>query len=86
MADSQLDQFSLFLQEATQPASDACIGGECLYGVYISWCLLSQQGPSSEGIFWAAMNKRNKYPGRTGLQVKGAAAVDYILSSYPALV
>jgi hypothetical protein len=86
MADSQLDQFSLFLQEATDPVSDACVGRECLYGLYISWCLLSQQTPSPEETFWAAMKKRNIHPGRTGLRIKGPAAADYILSSYPAVV
>lgn len=86
MADSQFDQYSLFLQEATEPASDTSIGRECLYGLYISWCLLSHQTPSPEDKFWAVMKKRNIHPGHTALRIKGPAAADYILSSYPALV
>ena len=36
--------------------------------------------------FWAAMKKKQIHPKRTGLRMKGPAAADYILASYPGLV
>jgi hypothetical protein len=85
MADSQYDQF---LQEATAPdaASGSGIGRDCLYGVYTSWCFLSRSVPRTEDVFWAAMKKKKIRPGRTPLRIKGPAAADYILSTYPGLV
>jgi hypothetical protein len=85
MADSQYDQF---LQEATvpDPASGSALGRDCLYGVYTSWCFLSQVVPRAEDAFWAAMRQKRIRPGRTCLRIKGPAAADYILSSYPGLV
>lgn len=85
MAASQLDQFLL---EATTPdaASAAGIGRDCLYGVYTSWCFLSQSVPRPEDAFWAAMKQKRIRPGRTPLRIKGPAAADYILSTYPGLI
>ena len=85
MADSQYDQF---LQEATAPeaAADSVLGRDCLYGLYTSWCFLSQTAPRPEEAFWAAMKEKRIRPGRTPLRMKGPAAADYILSSYPGLV
>lgn len=85
MADSQYDQF---LQEATAPGatSGSVLGRDCLYGVYTSWCFLSRAVPRSEDVFWAAMAEKKIRPGRTPLRIKGPAAADYILSSYPGLV
>ena len=85
MATSQYDQF---LQEATtpDPASDHALGRDRLYGLYISWCFLNRATPRTEDAFWAAMKKKKIHPKRTALRMKGPAAADYILSSYPGLV
>ena len=85
MATSQYDQF---LQEATtrDPASDHALGRDCLYGLYTSWCFLSQTAPRPEDAFWAAMKEKKIGPGHTPLRMKGSAAADYILSSFPDLV
>ncbi|MEC5189857.1 hypothetical protein ACOM2C_09655 [Pseudarthrobacter sp. So.54] len=84
MADSQYDRFLL---EATTPdtASDV-LGRDSLYGVYTSWCFLTQAAPRPEDAFWAAMRQKRIRPGRTRLRMKGPAAADYILSSYPGMV
>lgn len=85
MADSQYDQF---LHEATtiDGVSGSVLGRDCLYGVYTSWCFLSRAVPRSEDAFWAAMKEKKIRPGHTPLRIKGPAATDYILSSYPGLV
>ena len=85
MADSQYDQF---LHEATtiDAVSGSVLGRDCLYGVYTSWCFLSRAVPRSEDAFWAAMKEKKIRPGHTNLRIKGPAATDYILSSYPGLV
>ena len=81
-------QYDLFLQEATtqDPASDRALGRNRLYGLYTSWCFLHQAAPRPEDAFWAAMKKKQIHPKRTGLRMKGPAAADYILASYPGLV
>lgn len=85
MANSQYDQF---LQEATtvDPESDSALGRDPLYGLYTSWCFLHQTPPRPEDVFWAAMKKKHIRPGHCGLRMKGPAAADYILASYPGLV
>jgi hypothetical protein len=85
MATSQFDQF---LQEATtqDPGSDHALGRDCLYGLYTSWCFLRKATPRPEDAFWAAMKEKQIHPKRTGLRMKGPAAADYILASYPGLV
>jgi hypothetical protein len=91
MADSQHDQFlqyDRFLQEATtrDPGPDCALGRNRLYGLYLSWCYVNQAVPRPEEAFWAGMKEKRIHPGRTGLRMKGPAAADYILTSYPALV
>ena len=85
MADSQYDQF---LREATTQDLECgrALGRNRLYGLYTSWCFLSQVAPGPEDAFWTAMKKRRIDPNRTGLRMKGPAAADYILASYPHLV
>jgi hypothetical protein len=85
MANSQYDKF---LQEATtaDPASDHALGRSRLYGLYTSWCFLHQAAPQPEVAFWAAMKKKRIHPKGSGLRMKGPAAADYILASYPGLV
>jgi hypothetical protein len=86
MAISQFDQF---LEEATittDDQSDTTLGRDGLYGLYTSWCFLHQSVPQPEDTFWSAMRKKHIRPGRKGLRMKGPAAADYILASYPGLV
>jgi hypothetical protein len=80
-------QFDTFLQEATHVdnASDHSLDDDRLYGLYTSWCFINQQQPGNESIFWAAMRRRMP-SGHNGLRMKGPAAADYILTSYPGLV
>ena len=83
MAHSQFDQF---LQESTCPdhESGRTLDNDTLYGLYTSWCQLSQQEPQAEHIFWAAMSQRVN-PDQC-LRMTGPAAADYIICSYRALV
>ena len=80
-------QFDLFLKEATyvDQASESTLDRDRLYGLYTSWCFINQQKPGAESSFWAAMNGRIT-PGHNGLRMKGPAAADYIMASYPGLV
>ena len=80
-------QFDLFLHEATYAdhASDSSLDRDRLYGLYTSWCFVNDQPTGTESSFWAAM--KHKVSGRhNGLRMKGPAAADYIMSSYPRLV
>ena len=80
-------QFDLFLHEATylDQSSDSTLDQDRLYGLYTSWCFINQQAPGPESKFWAAMKNRIT-PGHNGLRMKGPAAADYIMTSYPGLV
>ncbi|MDQ0921612.1 hypothetical protein QF038_000120 [Pseudarthrobacter sp. W1I19] len=80
-------QFDTFLQEATHldKAYDHSLDDDRLYGLYTSWCFINQQKPGNESVFWAAMKHRMP-AGHSGLRMKGPAAADYILTSYPGLV
>ncbi|MDR6416957.1 hypothetical protein [Pseudarthrobacter sulfonivorans] len=84
MAHSHFDQF---LEEATyrDRESDSTLDKDVFYGLYTSWCYISQTTPQPERIFWAAM-KELVGSGHNGLQMKGPAAADYILTSYQAVV
>jgi hypothetical protein len=83
MAHSQFDQF---LKEATyrDRESDPALNGDAFYGLYTSWCYVSQTTRQAEHTFWAAMRNRVS-PGQC-LKMKGPAAADYILTSYAAVV
>jgi len=80
-------QFDLFLQEATyaDQASESSLDRDRLYGLYTSWCYVNEQRAGTESSFWAAMKHRVSAR-RNGLRMKGPAAADYIMSSYPRLV
>jgi hypothetical protein len=80
-------QFDTFLQEATQldQAAESTLDSDRLYGLYTSWCFINRQTPGQESVFWAAMKHRIPADGH-GLRMKGPAAADYILTSYPGLV
>jgi len=81
-------QFDLFLHEATYSdhVSDSSLDRDRLYGLYTSWCFVNEQPPGTESSFWAAMKHRVSPGRRNGLRMKGPAAADYILASYPGLV
>ena len=88
LTESQLKQLDRFLQEATalDPPADAAIGRSRLFGLYTSWCLLSQTGPLPENAFWAAMKHKGIRPGHARLRMTGPAATDYILATYPEMM
>jgi hypothetical protein len=79
-------QFDQFLQEATHqdPESDATLDRDAFYGLYTSWCYISHAPPEPEHLFWEAMGQR--IGPRHRMRMKGPAAADYILASYPAVV
>ncbi|MGN8130036.1 hypothetical protein [Paenarthrobacter sp. 22069] len=79
-------QFDIFLQEATHfdQVSGSNLDRDRLYGLYTSWCFINQQAPGPESNFWAAMKHKVSLR-HNGLRMKGPAAADYILSSYPRL-
>lgn len=80
-------QFDQFLVEATtcDNGSGATLGPDPLYGLYTSWCHVTGSVPDAENTFWEGMQGRiNAEP--NGLRMKGPAAADYFLASYPALV
>lgn len=85
---SLADSFDRFLHEATafDPTAGTALGRSRLYGLYTSWCFVSQCVPGPEDAFWAAMKEKGIRPGRTPLRMKGPAATDYILSTYPEMV
>ena len=80
--------FDRFLLESLTTAreTDAGLCKDELYGLYTSWCFLHQAAPQPEVAFWAAMKKKQIHPKGSGLRMKGPAAADYILASYPGLV
>jgi hypothetical protein len=84
MATPHYDQFLL---DATirDPESGSNLCPDTLYGLYTSWCHLNRREPQTEKVFWSAMHTRID-PQPNGLRMRGEAAADYILSSYPALV
>jgi len=85
VADSQYDQFLLEALAPDAPAGSV-LGKDCLYGVYTSWCFLTQSVPRPEAAFWSAMKEKRIRAGYTPLRMKGPAAADYILSTYPGIV
>ncbi|SDT62891.1 hypothetical protein SAMN04489743_4074 [Pseudarthrobacter equi] len=84
MANSQFDQF---LQEATylDESTEHGLNRDRLFGLYTSWCFINQHSPGAEPQFWSAMKHRIN-PRHNRLRMKGPAAADYIVASYPGLV
>lgn len=83
MAHSHFDRF---LQEATAHDLEpgATLAPDSLYGLYVSWCQVTRTPRRTESSFRAAVNSRVG-AGPNGLRMKGPAAADYILASYPRL-
>jgi hypothetical protein len=80
-------QYQHFLDQATisDPTSDCILGPDCLYGLYVSWCLLKGVQPHSDAAFRTAMARCGIDVANSGLMMTGPAAAEYILSSYPAV-
>ena len=79
--------YQRFLDEATifDPTCDCPLGPDCLYGLYVSWCLLSDLQPQSDAAFGAAMERHGIDVNDCKLMMHGPAAAEYILASYPAV-
>jgi hypothetical protein len=77
--------FQQFLHDATSPDpdTDLPLGPDCLYGLYTSWCLLQGMAPKRVASFRAGMRLCRVKIHRGRLRMKGRAAADYILTSYP---
>ena len=77
--------FDRFLTEALTDdrETDGGLDQEELYGLYTSWCLLQGLKPKPDTSFRKGMRmcRINVHGGR--LRMKGRAAADYILTSYP---
>jgi hypothetical protein len=77
--------FERFLLEATAPDETHWpMGPDCLYGLYISWCVLHSITPVEDITFRAAMQRRGVDLRNSRRRMTGQAATDYILASYPA--
>ena len=83
--DVATSHFQQFLHDATTPAADtdSPLGPDCLYGLYTSWCLLQGVKPKRPAVFRAGMRLRGVNVRNGRLRMKGRAAADYILASYP---
>jgi hypothetical protein len=83
--DMATSHFQQFLSDATCPAPDTDhpLGPDCLYGLYTSWCLLHGLRPKPDALFRAGMRLQRIDVRGGKLRMKGRAAADYILSSYP---
>ncbi|MDR6414924.1 hypothetical protein [Pseudarthrobacter sulfonivorans] len=83
MATSHFDQF---LEQVTiaEFDTDCPLSADCLYGLYISWCLLHGLEAKPDVAFRAAMYRCGVDVHDSRLRMVGPAAADYILSSYPA--
>jgi hypothetical protein len=77
--------FQQFLSDATSPApeTDSPLGPDCLYGLYTSWCLLHGMRPRTHLSFRAGMRRCRVSLHGSRRRMKGRAAADYILTSYP---
>ena len=78
--------FNQFLDEATiaELDTDCPLSADCLYGLYVSWCLLQGLEAKPDATFRAAMHRCGVDIYDSRLRMVGPAAMDYILASYPA--
>ena len=86
MADSQYDQF---LQAATtpDPACDRVLGRNRLYGLYTSWCLMTDaHTATARALFKALKDRHGISSSNNGLAMTGPAARNYILASAPNVI
>ena len=82
-----ISHYQRFLDEATilDPTCDCPLGPDCLYGLYVSWCLLKDLQPQSDAAFGAALERLGIDINDSKLMMHGPAAAEYILASYPAV-
>lgn len=79
---------------ANDMTEDQGLTDDELYGLYLSWCILERQAPSSCKALRAAMlrlgfqerRRSGRRCIRPGLRMTGPAAVDYILANRPSLL
>ena len=78
--------FTQFLDEATIPEfdTDCPLSADCLYGLYVSWCLIHRLEAKPDATFRSAMHRLGIDVHHSRLRMVGPAAADYILASYPA--
>ncbi len=76
--------FERFLLDATVP-DETCrpLGPDCLYGLYVSWCMLHSITPAADREFRAAMGRRGVDVHHNRRRMVGPAAADYLLATYP---
>lgn len=85
MNQSHFEEF--FLQAlGEEPAREAGLSLDDLYGVYTSWCLLSREDVRAPELLWEALRDHGVTPENNHLVMKGPAAADYIIASAPNLV
>lgn len=78
--------FNQFLDEATiaEVDTDCPLSADCLYGLYISWCILHGLEAKPDATFRSAMHRLGVDVHNSQRRMVGPAAADYILASYPA--
>ncbi|MDQ0867847.1 hypothetical protein QFZ70_000320 [Arthrobacter sp. V1I9] len=92
----ETSEYTRFIKDciAADTAKETGLTEDQLYGVYLSWCGLHRQPPTTCESFSTEManlglsarrqdNHRTIWP---GLRMTGPAALDYILTSQPSLV
>jgi hypothetical protein len=74
-----------FRQEVTSPAADTGIppGADCLYGLYMNWCLLRGTTPKPGASFLAGTRECHASAVHARLRMKARAATAYVLANYP---
>lgn len=82
-----MSHFDDFLRETTssEPGSDSGLSTEELYGLYMSWCALTECPPEPPKARCDALTAKGITPGQNTSSMTGPAAADYILFSVPDL-
>lgn len=77
--------FERLLLDTTVPdETHQPLGPDCPYGLYTNWCLLHQITPVEDIHFRSAMERCGIDLRNSRRRMRGPAATDYILASYPA--
>jgi hypothetical protein len=92
----ETSDYTRFIRDciAANAAEDKGLSEDQLYGVYLSWCGMNRQVPTSCESFSLAMSELGLTSRRqnnhrciwSGLRMTGPAALDYILTSRPSLL
>lgn len=81
--------FDRFLSEAiaADRESGTGLGPDALYGLYVSWCLMTQTHAATPSALFKALKDRHGISSSSNaLAMTGPAAADYILASAPNLI